>query len=279
MSISIQSAIICTIISSVQYRYKIMVVIQSAKRALDILSLFNPTNPTLGVSDVAAALEINNATAARIMATMELSGFIKRTKENSRKYCLDKKAGDLARAYLSGIDLKEVARPHLEELHSKTTEMVVICIRKGDQRCFLDWIESSRPVRFVVEMKNPYAPLHAGAPGKAILAFLPTNEADDIIERTGLPGYTDITITKKKELKKELEQIRELGISVSRGEHTEHVSTIAAPVRNFSGNVIASLGISWLTIDGSEHDEKKYVGLLKKAAQEISMQMGYFENN
>jgi len=256
-----------------------MVVIQSAKRALHILSLFTPANRTLGVSDVATALEINNATAARIMATMELSGFIKRTKENSRKYCLDNKAGDLARTYLSGIDLKEVARPYLEELHRKTNEMVVICTREGDQRCFLDWIESSRPVRFVVEMKNPYGPLHAGAPGKAILAFLPTNEMESIIARTGLPGYTDITITNKKEFIKELEQIRKNGISISRGEHTEHVSTIAAPVRNYTGNVIASLGISWLTINGSVHDEKQYVKSLTSTADAISIQMGYFENN
>lgn len=254
-----------------------MVTIQSAKRALDILSLFTQANCTLAVSDVAVALEINNATAARLMATLEISGFIKRTKANSRRYCLDKKIGELARAYLSNMDLKEVARPYLEALHQKTREMIVICIREGDKRCFLDWIESSRPVRFVVEMKNPYGPLHAGAPGKAILAFLPRDEVENILERTGLQRYTDITITKKNKFIKELEQIRKSGISISRGEHTEHVSTIAAPVRNFTGNVMASLAISWLTIDESEHNEKQYVNLLKKTAAELSKQMGHFE--
>lgn len=254
-----------------------MVVIQSAKRALDILSLFTQSNSSLSVNDVAGALKINNPTAARLMATLEVSGFIKRTKTNSRKFCLDKKIGELARAYLSAIDLKEVARPYLEELHEKTSEMIVICVRQGDKRCFLDWIESSRPVRFVVEMKNPYGPLHAGAPGKAILAFLPTDEVEDILERTGLQRFTNITITNNNEFLRELEKIRETGISVSRGEHTEHVSTIAAPVRNHTGNVIASLGISWLTIDGSEHEENQYVTLLKKAAAELSTQMGNYE--
>ena len=256
-----------------------MMVIKSAKRTLDILSLFISTGASLGVSDVATALEINNPTAARIMATLEMSGFIKRTKANSRKFRLDKKIGELGRAYLSSIDLKEEARPFLEKLHNEIKEMVVICVREGDRRCFLDWIESSRPVRFVIEMKNPYGPLHAGAPGKAILAYMPTYEVEEILQRTGLPQYTDITITDKRKFIKELEHIRKSGVSVSRGEHTEHVSTIAVPVRNFTGNVIASLGATWLTFDECDHEEKQYQKLLKETAQALSAQMGFYEPN
>lgn len=249
-------------------------VIKSAKRTLDILSLFIDSGPALSVSEVATFLDINSPTAARLMATMELSGFIKRTEENSRKFSLDTKIGELGRSYLRSIDLKDAARPFLEKLHREINEMVVICVRDGDRRCFLDWIESSRPVRYVVEMKNSYGPLQAGAPGKVILAYLPTHEVEDILERSGLPQYTDVTIVDKEQFLKELTQIRESGVAVSRGEHTAHVSTIAVPVRNFTGNVVASLGVSWLTLEGGNHEEDRYTRLLKEVAGEMSMHMG-----
>ncbi len=250
-------------------------IIKSAKRTLDILSLFIDSGSALSVSDVAKALDVNNPAVARLMGTMELSGFIKRTPENSRKFRLDKKAGELGRSYLKDIDLKETARPFLEKLHGETEQMVVICVREGDRRCFLDWIESSRPVRFVVEMKNPYGPLQAGAPGKILLAYLPGYEVEEILQTTGLPEYTDRTITDKDQFLKELKQIRENGYSITRGEHTAHVSTIAVPVRDFTGNIIASLGISWLNIDECNHEEGRYIKLLKEVAGELSHQMGF----
>lgn len=253
-----------------------MVIIKSAKRALDILSLFTQTNSALGVSDISDALQLNKATVARLMATLELSGFIKRTRKSGRKYCLGHKIGELIRVYLPSLDFKELARPYLEDLHQTTNEMVSISIRKEDKRCFLDWIESPKPVRYVVEVDNSHGPLHAGAPGKAILAYLPIDEIENIIDRTGLHRYTDFTITNKQELLKDLKQIRESGVAISKGEHTDHVSTIAAPVRNFTGNVIASLCISWLTIDADEKKEMQYVALIKKAAKALSMQLGYY---
>lgn len=251
-----------------------MVGVKSLQKALNILDLFITEKSELGVSDVSLKLGMNKSTVSRLMASMELAGYLTKT-PCGRKYRLDKKVAQLANVFFSALDFKAVIMPYLEHLNEKTKEMTVVHVIQGDSRRSLAWIDSKQPVRRVMDPNDTSAPLHAGSPGKLLLAYLSDERINEIISRTGLPRYTPNTITSKVELFKEIKKIREEGIAISKGEHIELLSTVAAPIRNYIGQVIGALSISWVSRNNDSDIERKYSDLVKKDAGEISREMGF----
>lgn len=253
-----------------------MAEIKSLKRALDIINLFSVSRPELGISEAAKELRLNKSTASRLMATMHSAGILHKS-INDRKYCLSSKVTDLARIFLSNLDLKELAAPYIKELNQKTNQLVLLHIIKDNQRFCLYWLESTHPIRRVVEKEHIYGPLHAGAPSKLLLSYLPDDIIDKLIEKTGLPRYTDLTITNREDLLQEIKKIRHCGLAISRGEQLEFTTTASAPVRNYAGQVIAALSISWIQIHDTPEKEVQYVSLVKETAHKISRALGYEE--
>lgn len=247
--------------------------IKSVKRAFEILDLYSVSHPELSVSEVARELGMSKSTVARLMATLESVNILKRC--NNRKYRLDGRVMATARVFLSNLDLKAIASPYLTELNKKTNDLVSINVIRGDKRFSLDWIESSHPVRYVVKQEHIYAPLHAGAPGKLLLAYLPDEKIEEIVKRTGLPRYTNNTITKREELQKEIENIRKNGIALSKREHIEHACAVSAPIRNYNGEVVAALSISWIMLGNTSEKEQTYPKMVKEVANNISRELGY----
>ncbi len=248
--------------------------IKSVKRVIDILDLFITLGPDLGVSQVANQIGINKSTSSRIMATLETSKVLKRNPDNLR-YQLNGKILELAKVMLSNADLKTAAKPYLKELNSRTRELIQIHILENDQRILLDWIDSTHSIRRVTEEVHMYGPLHAGGPGKILLAYLPLEKVNDILDRVGLQAYTKNTITNKNELIRQLEKIRAQGVVFSKGEHREFMYTVSAPIRNYLGEVIAALSISWLEMMNTPGISDEYTALVKEYALKISHEMGF----
>ncbi len=255
-----------------------MVDVKSLKRVFDILDLFQEKNFELGVSDIARILNMNKSTVSRLMANLEKAGYLSKSPTN-RKYRLGRKVAQLAFVFFANIDIKSIAMPHIKELNQKTNELIVVHALEGDKRCNLAYIESNQPVRRVMGPEHSLAPLHAGAPGKLLLAYLPDEEIDQIIRRTGLPKYTDNTITRKEDLLKEIKDIREKGIATSDGEHIELLSTAAAPIRNYAGQVVAALSVSWVSRPDDSHIRQKYADLASECAANISQDLGFIRKS
>jgi IclR family transcriptional regulator, KDG regulon repressor len=250
---------------------------RSLKRALSILDLFSVENSELGVTEASAQLDLSKGTVSRLMHTLKMSGILAKN-ARTKKYRLGSKVLRFSRVYLSNTDLKTIAAPYLKELSQKTNELILLHVIREDRRFCLDWIESTQPIRHVIEKDHVYTPLHAGSAGKLLLAFLPDEKINEIIGRTGLPRFTEKTITDPLKLKQEINKIRQTGFSMSHGEHMTHASTVSAPVRNWSGQVVAALSISWLQIGETQKKEACYPGLAKEAALRLSQDLGYQEN-
>jgi IclR family KDG regulon transcriptional repressor len=248
--------------------------IKYVKRIFDILDLFVTHGSELGISQVAKQIGINKSTSSRIMATLETVDVLKKNPE-TQKYRLNVKILELAKVMLSSIDLKSLAKPYLKELNARTAELIQIHVLEGDRRLVLDWIDSTRPIRRVTDKVHMYGPLHAGAPGKLLLANLPDNKINEILERVGLPAYTAHTITNKNELVQGLDLIRKKGVVFSMGEHREFMYTVSAPIRNHLGEVIAALSISWLEMMNIPGLSDEYTALVQEYALKISHEMGF----
>jgi DNA-binding IclR family transcriptional regulator len=120
-----------------------------------------------------------------------------------------------------------------------------------------------------------YFPLHAGASGKVLLAYLPDEERKRILSQIPLERFTPRTVTDPEELERDLERIRKRGYAVSKGEREAGAYSIVAPVWNASGRVVASLTISGPIFRLSDKRLKANIRGVLAAAREVSERLGY----
>ena len=167
----------------------------------------------------------------------------------------------------------DMARPFMEELRNATGETVILSVVEGHRALVLREVEGRHPLRMTFD-EGRVAPLHAGASSKVLLAHLSEEEQEQIIQE-GLPGYTQNTITDPIELKKELDKIREKGYAYSDQELDVAARAVAAPVRDFSGKVIAGLSVAGPVHRFHESSIKEFVSLTKGYAERVSQVMGF----
>ena len=121
------------------------------------------------------------------------------------------------------------------------------------------------------------APLHCTGLGKVLLAYLPEKERKRILFRKELPRLTENTITNKRELEKELNKVREQGFALDREENEKDVRCVAAPIRNYQGEVIAALSISSPIFRIEKNAQNNQKKALLEISKKISKRLGYNE--
>ncbi|WP_254546761.1 IclR family transcriptional regulator [Halomarina pelagica] len=121
-----------------------------------------------------------------------------------------------------------------------------------------------------------HVPLHATASGKAILAHLPDERVDGIIEYRGLPRQTDHTITDEATLREELRAIRERGYAFNQEENTERLHAVGVPVRLPDDRVLGAISVSGPTYRmKGERLEEEVLDLLLGTANELELNIAY----
>lgn len=248
----------------------------SIARMARILGLFTQGYYEISPTEVAQKLNMNKSTVIRLMNSLVSTGFLSKTTKRG-KYCLGVQIINLARASLLNPDLETVCQPYLHNLRDLTGETISLDVREGDERVCLLIIEGNQPVRLGAKFNGEHATLHAGSDSKILLAFLPDEEIESIINRYGLTRYTNSTITNKEDLMKEIEAIRKNDFSISREERWEYAYCISAPIRNYTGMVIAAISVYGIVMRLTPELEKEYVKKVKKTATEISRQLGYWD--
>ncbi|HEU5028249.1 MAG TPA: IclR family transcriptional regulator [Spirillospora sp.] len=217
--------------------------IAAVERAMDVLLLFGRSGrPDLGVTEIATELGLTKAAVHRILTALRSRDLIS-VDAVTRRYALGHAAIALGRAYLARMDLRALAAPELRRLAQQLGETATLSIRRGDTRLYVDQVVPPHELRVEVSLGIPY-PLHAGSSSKAILAFLDEAEVDGLVGRHGLEPLTDRTIVDEARLRKELAAIRKRGYATSQGERQEGTASIAAPVFDHDGRVIAALSVA-----------------------------------
>jgi len=247
--------------------------IKSVRSGMDILKCFSPETPTIGVSEVSRKLRLSKSTVSRILSTLQQGNLVVRA-FTDQKYRLGPRVLELANIFLSAVDWRAVAAPHLKDLRNKTDETVMVFVVDGDQRVCLEKIESSHELRPSLNIGGRF-PLHAGSAGKVLLAYLSKEDRNRILSRTGLPRFTKNTTTKLKDLEKELDGIRKDGYAVSHQERVPFLSSVSTPLRDSRGQVIAALCVDGLTARFTQRKVEKFIELAIETANRISREMGF----
>jgi IclR family KDG regulon transcriptional repressor len=210
------------------------------ERTLDALEALAERSGGVGVGELAEALGISSPSAHRLLSTLHARGYARQDPATAR-YSVGLRCFSLATLATAELDLRSAAAPHLRALNELTGETVHLAVHAGGDVVYLDRIEGTHPIGPISRI-GARAPAHCVATGRAILAHLPEAELDALVA-SGLERYTDRTLTSRAALLADREQTRERGYAINEGSWRAEICGVAAPVRDFSGDVVASVGV------------------------------------
>ena len=202
--------------------------VRSIDRAVDVLEALSRSRTALSLAQLAGAARAPKSTTLNIVRTLvqrRLLEFDAAAKTYRMGYLLAGLSTDVRH----GMDLRGVAKPHLDRLALETRELVFLAVLDGAEIIFIEKIESSQPIRYVAVV-GTRRPLHCTAGGKLWLAWQPAGYLDRYLKEVGLRRYTPSTITSAAALRRELAAIRRRGYAVSNGEFLEDLTGLAVPV-------------------------------------------------
>ncbi len=213
--------------------------VRSVDQTLDVLELLARAERPLGLTEIATRLELSAPATHRLLTTLRERGYVAQDPFSS-KYMRGLACFSLAALAASRQSLRGAAEEPMRSLNIETGEAVHLAVYESGSAVYIDKLESLRetaPVSRVGER----APAHCVATGRAILAYLPLADLEALLA-TGLDRYTETTLFEREELAADLAQTRRRGFAVNRGAWRAGVGGVAAPIRDFSGTVQASLG-------------------------------------
>jgi IclR family transcriptional regulator, pca regulon regulatory protein len=214
--------------------------VQSLERGLTVIRAFDAEHPVLSLSEVAAATGLSRAAARRFLHTLVHLGYMH---NNGGRFSLRPKILELGYAYLSSLTLPEVAMPHLEELVEQVRESSSISELDGEDVVYIARVPTKRIMRVTINVGTRF-PAYATSMGRVLLAAQPEEWLDRYLASVTLHGLTDHTITSPAGLRQELRKIHGRGWALVDQELEEGLRSLAAPIRDANGAVIAAVNVS-----------------------------------
>lgn len=239
--------------------------IQSLERGLAVINSFSREHNPQTLSQVAGRTGLTRATARRVLLTLSQLGYVQQT---GRDFTLTPKVLDLGYSFLSSFHVVELAQPSLERLVDQVRESSSMSVLDGQEIVYVARVPTSRIMTIALALGSRL-PAYPTSMGRVLLAGLPRAELDDFIERTLFERLTPHTITSKKKFRAVIERTREDGFALVDQELEEGVRSVAAPIRNGKGEVIAAINVSCHAsrVDFTRINEEFRPRLLETAAE------------
>ncbi|MFJ8235384.1 IclR family transcriptional regulator [Ureibacillus sp. NPDC094379] len=242
-------------------------------RSMDILNLFIE-HTELSFQEIIELSEIPKTTVYRMLKSLEEMEFLE--KGLDAKYRLGMILLKFGNLLYNRLDVRKIAYPIMQELHSDVKEAINLVIRDGEEAIYIEKIDDKQKVRLYTAVGRK-SPLHAGACPRAIFSFLPEYEVKEYLDSVELKSYANGTFTDKEKLYEKVKQEREQGFTISHSELENHTSAVAAPIYNHLGEVVAGMAIAGLEANYQGENVDIFVDKLIKATTEISRKLGYVQ--
>ncbi len=246
--------------------------VQSIQRAVAIMRCFTEAEPELGVTELSKRLNLHKSTVSRMLTTLQQERLVDKNPETG-KYRLGLGLISLAGVALGRLNARAAAQPYLNDLVETTRETVNVAVLDRGECVNIERAFSPQPIRYMGWIGRR-TPLHCTASGKALLAGLTAEERTAVLP-TPLPAYTPKTITDMNILTQSLAQIDRQGYAIVNEEYEAGFSSIAAPIRNHLGQVMATLAISGPTYRLEGETITTFITPLLQMTRQISADLGY----
>ena len=245
--------------------------IAAVDRAVAVLDVFTRGETQLGVSDVARATGLSTSTAHRVLASLCVHGLVVKVGPN---YALGPRILQLAAAARDTGNLTEVARPIMTRLRDATGETVGLHVLKGGGRFVIDQVESTQPLRRTYTEWGQSIPLYQGAPSRVLLAYADTQTMASVLAGP-FEGATASTVVERDELIRQIESVRQKGYTFSFEERVAGIRSIAAPLWDYTGSVVAAMSVTGPAIRVTEDWMYRALPTILQAAGDISAELGF----
>jgi IclR family transcriptional regulator, pca regulon regulatory protein len=214
--------------------------VQSFERGLAVLRSFGPDRPSMTLSEVALQSGLTRAAARRFLLTLERLGYVA---FDGRLFSLKPRVLELGYAYLASLPIWELAAPHMRDLVEQLHESSSSSVLDDDEIVYVARVPTKRimTINLVVGSRLPAYPTSMG---RVLLAGLRPNELDGYFDRVELEPLTERTITDQGRLRRVIDEVREQGWAIVDQELEEGVRSVAAPLVNADGRVVAALNVS-----------------------------------
>lgn len=246
--------------NKIHSKYKV----PNLERALTMIELLKEHPEGLTLSEISSEIGASPTSVFRITMTMVEKGFFSRD-EQTKRIRMSGKLFAVSSIGTCDWNISEIAAPWLRQLRNATRETALLGVLLPDRTRGVAIMEfpGLHPFKFLHDIGSPII-LHVGAPGKALLAFLPPDEQDEVFKKLHFKKFTEHTILGKRALKRELAKVREQGYALGLGEWMEEMHCISAPVLDRFDYPVA---VAWITGPSSRITKEKIPALVEQVRE------------
>lgn len=247
--------------------------VQSIERALAILEILGHEPKGMRITQIAQVLDMHKSTIHRLLSTLVSNGYVE--KGDGDAYRATVKLVELGLNILENLDFRKEALPFMKELVDVSRETVQLSVLDQGEVVVVERKVFPDPITINLGLRSS---VHCSADGKVLLAYLPREEAINIIDNTSLEQLTVNTITDKDQLLAHLDKTKAQGYAINAEELTEGMRAMAAPILNHQGKIVAAMSIAGPTSRFSLERMARLVVVLKESCQAVSERLGYKVN-
>jgi DNA-binding IclR family transcriptional regulator len=247
---------------------------RSLERSLQILNAFGTERRPLKLAQLSEALGLPKATVLRLCSTLVKYGFLKQGPD-SREYTLGLKLLELGSIVLSSFSLRKIASPYLTQLQAKLGKTVFLGVLMEDELLYIDKREDGGMGISFPSGIGRRRPPYWGMLGPVLMAYLPEHEVDRLLKEHPLAKTAKKSYTEIGDFKEWLRAIRRDGYVVEGETAFEGIGGVAAPIRDFTGKVVAAVGVGFIFSSADPREIRKIIREVMTAAGSVSRELGY----
>lgn len=249
--------------------------IEALARGLDVIKAFQPGRPVMSLSEVAAAAGLARPTARRILLTLQELGY---ARAEQGGFALTPRVLELGVSYVRSTGLWEIARPHLERLVARTHESSSVAQLDGSDIVYVARVAVPKIVALSVQIGTRFPALQTSL-GKVLLAGLPPAEVERVLAEPGRSGIRPRWQPSPRERDAVLREVRAKGWALTDEELALGIRSVAAPLRDGTGRVIAAVNVNAHAAETSvDRLVDEFLPLLLKTAGAISADWARYES-
>lgn len=246
--------------------------IQSLARGLELLQVFSAQKPRLSLQQLSQATGYNKTAVQRITDTLMTMGFLGRNQY--KEFYLEPKVLGLGFAYLNGSELRQLAETHLREFGLRLNRTVNLAVLDGGEVVIIYRHQVQTFFSFALS-DGSRLPAHCTSLGKVLLAGLDSQSLANHLDKMDLQPLTSHTITSRRVLEDDIALTRERGYGFCDREGTLALCSLAAPLQDREGRVVAAINLSLPAEEAKGDKLDNSIAELMRQGERLSELIGY----
>src|SRR6056297_795154 len=243
-------------------------IIKSVQKSLKVLKYIMASTNEVSVNELVEEFDYNRSTVHHMLKTMKLEGFISQN-QNTKNYNI---GSELFNGWIKDRDMRNYLmrlKPVIEEIVEKCKETTTMFVRENDKAICVLGEESDQIIKAYL-MIGREIPLYCTAAGRAMLAYLPKDEVEQILQISGMKKYMKKTIIDKDLLYEDLAEVREKGYAIEKEEFEELINAVGIPILNKENRPVASVSVVGPIMRFTDQKIKECLPFLLEKSKEMS---------